>query len=266
MNDKSASFYEPNAPCPSQRIEKAKQLKRLGFWVAVRLQPFIPNITENVIPDILKVDWDYIVIEGIKVIPQMNETRKLEMIREMNLKRSDFFQFGLLNLLPQIRAKHYLKVLPQLYNYKIGMADNDFHFLSDSQVCCGTDTVPGWNSYTATTTAISLEKEEVRLSDITDQWLPSGDLSSVFTSNRTDKERETLFGKEHAKTTKEYFESRFYRNNSPFSPSMLHNFIRLSDSYRNPYWGKCRREILQQISKDKILRGRNERYTIPGMG
>ncbi len=253
MNDDYAKKLEPNAPLPSQRIERAKRMLKKGFWVGVRIQPYIPIISDSVIDMINSVDWKYVVIEGLKITPQLPYDIRDKLMNLFGLKNEDFFNFGLLNLKPEIRAKCYLSLFNKLRkDYLIGMADNDFHFMSDSKVCCGTDTIPNWNYYDSTTTALSIEKEKIRLSDILNKWLPKGNINSLFTSNRTTKEENTLFGFKKNNEVKDYFEKRFYADKSKFkssfSPSIFHGFYRVGQDYINPFWGKNRREILEKIA------------------
>jgi hypothetical protein len=248
MSDEMAKVLEPDAPLPSARIQKAIEMKKKGFWVAVRLQPYIPKITDEIVPMLKQVEWDYIVIEGLKIVPQSPDDYKNSLIASVGLKRDDFFQFGLLNLNLQLRVDHYSKFLQELEGYKIGMGDNDLHFLSDSSVCCGTDTIKGWNNYFSTTTHLVRTKEYISENDLSEMWFPNGSIKSLFTSNRVEGDRDDLFGKDEANTTREYFKRRFYKDGSPFSPSMNTGFMKIGNVYKNPFFGKSRIEVLQALA------------------
>lgn len=63
-DDKLAAQYE-NASAPSQRIEAIEKLHALGFDVAVRLSPFIPQFVD--VAQINAIKCDKILIEFLKV-------------------------------------------------------------------------------------------------------------------------------------------------------------------------------------------------------
>lgn len=63
-DDKLCETYE-NASAPSLRIKAAEKLQRLGFDVAVRLSPFIPQFVD--IDKINAIECDKILVEFLKV-------------------------------------------------------------------------------------------------------------------------------------------------------------------------------------------------------
>lgn len=65
-NDELAKTYE-HASLPSQRIAAVEKLSRLGFDVAVRLSPFIPEYVD--IERINAIQCDKILVEFLKVSP-----------------------------------------------------------------------------------------------------------------------------------------------------------------------------------------------------
>jgi len=213
-NLKNLKTIEPNVPEINKRIELFKQLKKDGFKVGIRIQPFIPNITELEIIDIFH-DADHFTIEGLKLVPQ-NKEHKENLITSLKLNRKDFIQMGLLNLKPEIRIKLYEPFINKLKDYKISysIADNDLHHLSTSNCCCGDSLVQKStsfnNTYLLKNYGLNYTKEN--LMDNLNQY-KNCKVNHLFTSNR----------QEGCKTIEEFYHKRFDRKSSPFSPKFLYN-------------------------------------------
>ena len=77
-NMKNYKNLEPNVPSFESRAEFYDKLKARGFRVGIRIQPFIPGVTEPEIIDRF-CDADNITIEAIKLIPQ-NPNRREKLI------------------------------------------------------------------------------------------------------------------------------------------------------------------------------------------
>lgn len=54
INPKTASVLEPRAPPPELRLDAAEKLSREGIPVVVRLQPFIPGITDHEVDEVVR--------------------------------------------------------------------------------------------------------------------------------------------------------------------------------------------------------------------
>lgn len=200
---------EPNVPSIEKRIKFYRDLKADGFKVGIRVQPFMPNITKDEIVDIFK-DADYFTIEGIKIVPQ-NKEHKEEILRLLNIDRSNFTQMGLLNLKPEFRLKAYQSFINKLkhYNIPFSIADNDLHYISSGNCCCGDSLIK--KSTTFNNTYLLKNKGlEYTLQDVKDNLggCANCKCSQLFTSNRT----------EGCKTVEEFYDKRFDRASSPFSP------------------------------------------------
>lgn len=200
---------EPNVPSIEKRIKFYKDLKADGFKVGIRVQPFMPNITKDEIVEVFK-DADYFTIEGIKIVPQ-NKEHKEEMLRLLNIDRNNFTQMGLLNLKPEFRLKAYQSFINKLkyYNIPFSIADNDLHYISSGNCCCGDSLIK--KSTTFNNTYLLKNKGlEYTLQDVKDNLGSCANCkcSQLFTSNRT----------EGCKTVEEFYDKRFDRASSPFSP------------------------------------------------
>ena len=78
-NTDNRKDIEPNVPDIEKRYLFYQDLKKNGFKVGIRIQPFIPNTSSM---DIIEMfhDADQITIEGIKLVPQ-NKEHKEEILR-----------------------------------------------------------------------------------------------------------------------------------------------------------------------------------------
>ena len=128
---------ETNVPDIAKRIKMFKDLKSAGFRVGIRIQPFIPNISQTNIIDEFK-DADYFTIEGLKIVPS-NEAQRDLLFKVLDFDESWFTNYGLLNLRPAVRERYYKPFIEKLESYNIpySIADNDMRQHSSGYCCCG---------------------------------------------------------------------------------------------------------------------------------
>lgn len=200
---------EPNIPDIKKRIEFYSNLKRDGFKVGIRIQPYMPGITKTDIVDTFH-DADWFTIEGIKLVPQ-NKEHKEEILKLLNFKKDDFTQMGLLNLKPEIRLNEYKNMIEKLekFNIPYSIADNDLHYISKGKCCCG-DTLIKKSTKFNNTYLLKEKGLEYTIDDVLNNLESFSDCKAcqLFTSNRT----------EGCKTVKDFYSKRFDRKSSPFSP------------------------------------------------
>ncbi|WP_195618827.1 hypothetical protein [Clostridium paraputrificum] len=208
-NTNNRKDIEPNMPDINNRYKFYKDLKRDGFKVGIRVQPYMPNITTVDIVEMFN-DADYFTIEGIKLVPQ-NKEHKEQMLEILKIPREDFTQMGLLNLKPEIRLKEYSNFIERLkyYNIPFSIADNDLHYISSGKCCCGDSLIKKSTDFN-NTSLINKYGLNYTLEDVQDNLEPYNNCKAchLFTSNRT----------EGCKTVEEFYAKRFNRNTSPFSP------------------------------------------------
>lgn len=204
---------EPNVASIDKRIQLYKDLKKDGFKVGIRVQPFIPNITNSEIVDVFH-DADYFTIEGLKLVPQ-NKEQKEYLLDLLKLNKEDFTQMGLLNLKPQIRINLYKEFREKLekYNIPYSIADNDLHYISSGKCCCG-DTLIHKSTDFNNTSLIKKYGLGYTLENVLDETKECGGCKSnyLFTSNR----------QEGCTSVNDFFNKRFDRKSSPFSPKFLY--------------------------------------------
>lgn len=200
---------EPNVPWFEDRFNFYVSLKERGFKVGIRVQPFIPNVTTINIIDYF-ADADNFTLEGIKIVPQ-NQDHKDFILNDLKLDKTQFKQMGLLNLDVSLRKEMYKPWIEKFDKYHIpySIADNDLHYLGTNRCCCGDKLIDKSTSFNNTSLikeygiSYSLENVISELGNISDCQC-----NQYFTSNR----------QEGCKTVKEFYEKRFNRSTSPFSP------------------------------------------------
>ena len=79
---------EPNIAPIQKRLDFFKRLKDKGFRVGIRIQPFIPGVTDISILEMFK-DADQVSLEGLKLVPQ-NKDHKEYLLSKLGLNREDF--------------------------------------------------------------------------------------------------------------------------------------------------------------------------------
>lgn len=206
---------EPNVPSIEKRYKFYRKLKDSGFKVGIRLQPFIPHISTIDIIDKFK-DADHFTIEGMKLVPQ-NKEHKEYLLNLTGLKQSDFTQMGLLNLKPEIRLRLYKPFIEKLEYYGISynISDNDLHHLGTSKCCCGDALVNKSTDFNNTAMiykyGVEYTKEQLT-KEIDKCGVTNCKCNQLFTSNR----------QEGCVTVQDFYDKRFNRKSSPFSPLFLY--------------------------------------------
>ena len=139
LNEDFIRRFETNTPSPSERVAFIKELKSRGFWVGIRLQPLI-DINEAVqLVEELSGTVDYITVEHIKI--GNDNANKHIMFEKMGLHPRDFYSSGReYEIFTDLKRKN-IEVLKSVSKCPIGCGDNDLHELSDSNNCCGIDTI-----------------------------------------------------------------------------------------------------------------------------
>ncbi len=210
-NTKDLKAIEPNVPSIESRYKFYKELKAAGFRVGIRIQPFIPNITTLEIVKMFN-DADNFTLEGIKLVPQ-NAEHKQYLLEALNLDKSNFTQMGLLNLKPELRLKMYEPFIKYFNenNIPFSIADNDLHYIGTNSCCCGDRLVKKSTTFNNTAMikkyGIDYAKEQID-EEIFNSNCRDCKCNNLFTSNR----------QEGCTSVQDFFDKRFYRKSSPFSP------------------------------------------------
>lgn len=207
---------EPNVAPITKRLEFFKNLKGEGFKVGVRIQPFIPNVSNLEIVKMFE-GADHFTLEGLKIVPQ-NKEHKEYLLDVLDLKKEDFTQMGLLNLKPERRLEMYKPFIKYFeeHNISYSIADNDLHDVGNNECCCGDALIHKGTTFNNTCLikkyGLNYTKEDLD-KELNDSGLAHCKANQLFTSNR----------QEGCITVQEFFDKRFDRKSSPFSPKFLYN-------------------------------------------
>lgn len=210
-NTQNLKSIEPNVPDIEKRYKFYRELKEAGFRVGIRIQPFIPDISTLDIVKMFK-DADNFTLEGIKIVPQ-NKEHKEYLLETLSLDKNDFTQMGLLNLKPELRLKMYEPFIEyfKANDIPFSIADNDLHYIGTNSCCCGDRLVKKSTTFNNTAMimkyGIDYAKEQLD-EEIFNSNCRDCKCNHLFTSNR----------QEGCISVQDFFDKRFYRKSSPFSP------------------------------------------------
>ncbi|MBP5423799.1 MAG: hypothetical protein J6Y78_15290 [Paludibacteraceae bacterium] len=140
--------WETNTPSASRRAELVQLLRKdYGIWCSVRIQPII-DIREAMylIRDLEDLP-SYYSIEHIHVISDSYVALKslTEYIKETKTENLFTQNGGVLEYRHDIKRRNAEKLIQMAnrYGVKVGVADNDLHYMSQSRCCCGIDLIGG---------------------------------------------------------------------------------------------------------------------------
>ena len=202
---------EPNVPSIQSRYKFYRDLKDKGFKVGIRIQPFIPNVSNLKIVEMFE-DADQFTLEGIKIVPQ-NKAHKEYVFNCLGLNPNDFTQMGLLNLKPTTRLKMYEPFIEyfEAHGIPYSIADNDLHYIGTNKCCCGDRLVRKSTTFNNThmikTYGRDYAKEQLD-EELFNSCVRDCKCNNLFTSNR----------QEGCVSVQDFYDKRFYRKSSPFSP------------------------------------------------
>lgn len=136
-NHYSDKFLEPNVPSIEKRLEFYKQLKDEGFKVGLRIEPFIPNITD--VPKIVELfdDIDYVHISQLMMLPQITHD---ELLKHIQCPRSDFITHGVTIMKPEILYRFLEQVFDFLEDHNYNW-NSRFMNVGNQECCCGDELV-----------------------------------------------------------------------------------------------------------------------------
>ncbi len=140
--DEFVKTWELNTPTASARLAFLKELRAKGFWCSIRLQPLI-SLKESIL--LLEQAQDapsYVTVEHLR-LPTPHVSLFNEFIKCYENKEDIVNQARMFNVATYKKKENIeeLKKIAHKYGYKIGVGDNDLHYLSESRCCCGIDCI-----------------------------------------------------------------------------------------------------------------------------
>lgn len=201
---------EPEVPDIESRYRMFCELKERGFKVGIRIQPFIPGVSDLGIVEKFR-DADHFTIEGLKIIPQEGEQKDF-CFGELGMKPSHFTQMGLLNMLPEWRYELYQPFVAYFneHGMSFSISDNDMRWLGNNVCCCGDKLAKHATGFDVTAMIMKRNNRPWSLDNVLKEvgCYRQCKAYDLFTSNRT----------EGCKTVEDFYRMRFGRSSSPFSP------------------------------------------------
>lgn len=152
INAKIASVLEPNAPSPMERLNVAEKISEENVPVIVRLQPFIPGITncevENIIKSSHYAGVKQIIVEALRdEIENINVYWKLAYEKSIYDNLSSWLSYSLSVevsskiIRPSVewRLKAYMKTksLCEKYGIEFSTCKEGFYNYHTAKNCCG---------------------------------------------------------------------------------------------------------------------------------
>ena len=252
---------EPNIPTIEQRLKFFYQLKQKGFKVGIRIQPFIPGISDLKILETFK-DADHFTLEGIKIVANNMEQREI-ILNLTKLKIENFKNQGLLNLRPEIRVQEYKPIIQWLQeNHKsYSIADNDLHYLGNNSCCCG-DELTFYKNTPFNTTAMSHKNNTIQTSWTLEQVLTQVEKQHLENVNC----KQVFFSGSQGDciTIKDFYQTKFDIKQSTFSPKFFYlekealNLISQTPIIKPLLSSNQITKLLDQISNNNIINIKNQ--------
>lgn len=209
---------EPNISNIDKRYEFFKYLKSQGFKVGIRVQPFIPNVTDIELFKMFK-DADHFTIEGLKLIPTNKEQREY-LMNLLGLSPNDFTHIGLLSLKPEKRLEIYKPIIEYLEsnNLSYSISDNDLRYIGNNECCCGDSLINKSTTFNSTA-LIKKYGKGYTLAQVQHELEKSGCSQCKCANLFMSKDRHGCI------TVEDFYNRRFNIDNSPFSPKFLYKPI-----------------------------------------
>ena len=169
-SDEYVKRWELNTPSVSDRINFLKKLKEKGFWCSIRIQPIIDIIECELLMHKLQSLPDYYSIEHLHIIADSHLAKKT-FEKYCDYKDNFFYNGTVIEFKPDIKINNVNRLISiaNSYGVKVGAADNDLHYMSQSRCCCGIDLInENFSNYLKfNTTYLSTGK-----SNINELWIP----------------------------------------------------------------------------------------------
>ena len=137
--------WEGNTPTAQARCEFVQLLRNdFNIWCSVRVQPIIDKWEVVALMLHLRDIPSYYSIEHLHVIAD-SWVGQEALLKHCKGSKSFIQKSGITEFKPEVKRDNivFLQKVANSFGVKVGAADNDFHYLSQSRCCCGTDTIGG---------------------------------------------------------------------------------------------------------------------------
>ena len=137
--------WECSTATAQERCDFVRLLREdFGMWCSVRIQPIINKWEAVALMLALRDVPSYYSLEHLHVIADSWAGQEA-LLQHCKGSKSFVQNGGLTEFRTDVKQEN-IKFLTQIANHfgvKVGAADNDLHYMSQSRCCCGTDTIGG---------------------------------------------------------------------------------------------------------------------------
>jgi hypothetical protein len=137
--------WECNTATARERCEFVQLLRNdFGMWCSVRIQPIINKWEAVALMLNLRDIPSYYSLEHLHVIADSWAGQEA-LLEHCKGSKSFVQNGGLTEVRTDVKRMNieFLTKVANSFGVKVGAADNDLHFMSQSRCCCGTDTIGG---------------------------------------------------------------------------------------------------------------------------
>ena len=181
-NQKRLDQVEVNTPSAKDRIALIQKLRSRGYWVSVRIQPLIWIEDALALVKELSPQVNYITVEHLKLMAWCKSMRAVLQASGKDFWHG-FYRTGMkFEVQPAIKFSH-AQQIKEISKCPIGIGDNDLHWMSDSDNCCGLDTIGGAFSHWLSYNTMTLYRGK-KYSPVTDYPAPDSRATRVPEGNK----------------------------------------------------------------------------------
>lgn len=137
--------WEGNTKTAQERAEFVQLLRKdFGLWCSVRIQPIINKWEPVALMLALRDIPSYYSIEHLHVIADSWAGQEA-LLKYCRGSKSFQQRGGLTEFKSEVKRENilFLTRVANHFGVKVGASDNEFHYMSQSRCCCGTDTIGG---------------------------------------------------------------------------------------------------------------------------
>ena len=169
--------WETNTETALRRCGFVQKLRLNNFWCSVRIQPIIDVEQAVKLMHELESLPSYYSIEHLHVIADSYAAQKAVEEYAKNNDNGEIFtqNGGVTEFRHEVKVRNAERLIKiaNSYGVKVGVADNDLHYMSQSRCCCGIDTIGGeFDNYLKFNSCYLSTGE----SDIDSIWIPKSNI------------------------------------------------------------------------------------------
>jgi hypothetical protein len=140
--DEYIKKFEANTPSAKSRLTFVEKLRKRGFWCGIRIQP------------IINMDECLLLMNEVGSVPSYYSLEHLHYVYNCNLPIQLALDNGMngcdfnrkshrMEVKTNVKKQNLQKLIGKANSYgvRVGVGDNELHYMSQSRCCCGLDTI-----------------------------------------------------------------------------------------------------------------------------